>query len=509
VLEEERKFEVGPRFAVPDLAACVPAGGRIVVRPKVTLTATYFDTADLRLARAGVSLRHRRGDDLPWTVKLPTDVPGARHEISRRGGSGSVPADLLALVTVWRRGAPIGPAAVLRSVRQRYDVCDASDTVLAEIADDFVSVVDGRRTVARFRELEVERKAGDTGLLDRIEAVLAGAGATTGIFTPKHVRALGAAAQAPADLPAPALPHRPAVTAGEVATGALRRDIARILMHDPLVRMRAGVGRGDTAVHQMRVGCRRLRSDLHTFALLVDPGWAAELRTEVRWLARLLGAARDAEVLRDRLVRTASADPLAPLDEASVARLDADLAARYEDAYTALDKALESERYLSLVDALLAAGQPVLTALARAPAGEVLPRLVGTPWRALAYGDPGAFNGADDLDPAAPDAVWHAVRIRAKRARYAVDAAAALGDPARRLAAALARVQELLGEHQDAAVAAGTWLGIAQSDPDDHLLAVTAGRLMERERAAIRTVRAGFAAAWRAASARRLTAWLP
>ena len=69
-------------------------------------------------------------------------------------------------------------------------------------------------------------------------------------------------------------------------------------------------------------------------------------------------------------------------------------------------------------------------------------------------------------------------------------------------------MQDLLGEHQDAAVAADTWLAIANSDPDDHALAVTAGRLFERERAAVRAARAAFPAAWRAASRRRLTEWM-
>jgi hypothetical protein len=69
-------------------------------------------------------------------------------------------------------------------------------------------------------------------------------------------------------------------------------------------------------------------------------------------------------------------------------------------------------------------------------------------------------------------------------------------------------VQTLLGEHQDAAVAADTWLDIAKSDPDDHVLAITAGRLFERERAAVRQARAGFPAAWAAATKKKVTAWL-
>ena len=81
MVEEERKYDVGPDFAVPDLSGAVPAGGRVVPLPPVTLTATYYDTEDLRLARSGASLRYRRGDAEPWTVKLPTGSVGVRHEI--------------------------------------------------------------------------------------------------------------------------------------------------------------------------------------------------------------------------------------------------------------------------------------------------------------------------------------------------------------------------------------------------------------------------------------------
>jgi CHAD domain-containing protein len=94
--------------------------------------------------------------------------------------------------------------------------------------------------------------------------------------------------------------------------------------------------------------------------------------------------------------------------------------------------------------------------------------------------------------------------------RYAVEAVAeAIGDPAPRFARRLAKVQNLLGEHQDAAIAGQTWLEIAESDPDDHSLAVAAGRLFERERAAIRRARDAFPAAWRATDKRALWGWLP
>ncbi|GAA4676643.1 CYTH and CHAD domain-containing protein [Phytohabitans rumicis] len=509
MLEEERKYEVEPRFALPDLTGALPSGGRIVERPAVTLTATYYDAPDLRLARAGVSLRYRRGDAEPWTVKLPADVPGVRHEISRGGGPDIPPADLVALVTAYSLGAPLEPATVVRTVRQAYELRDGNDRMLAELADDAVSVLDGRKVKSKFREIEVERKAGGRKLLDRVEEALREAGAVAGGFTPKHVRALGEAAAGPPDLvSASDVPRKP--KAGEVVTAAIRRGIGRILTHDPLVRLRAPVGDNDTAVHQMRVGCRRLRSDLRTFGPLVEASWAKPLRDELGWIAGLLGGARDAEVLRARLRRTAATDPLAPPDEAAVARIDADLAARHEDALVALDEGLRSDRYVKLVEVLVAAAkEPHLTPLARSRAVDVLPKLVSRPWRQFAHGSRG-IDGAAELDPYAPDEQWHAVRINGKRARYAVEAVAGvLGGAAPELAKALAGVQDLLGEHQDAATAAETWLAIAMADPDDHALAVTAGRLFERERAAIRTVRTDFPDAWDKAAKPRMTAWLP
>lgn len=509
MLEEERKYEVAAGFSLPDLSDCAPEGGRLIVRPPTKLRATYYDTTDLRLARAGASLRFRRGDDEPWTVKLPTDAPGVRNEISMNGSPSTIPGRLLDLVTAYTRGAPVAAVVTLNTVRQAHQLCDRDDRVAVEVVDDTVTINDGKKAVLKFREIEVERKAGKAKLLDIVEVALRDAGALAGGFTPKHVRALGLAATQPPDWPPPPakLPKKPA--AGDVVTVAIHRDIARIIANDPLVRLRATIGRDDTAVHQMRVGCRRLRSDLRTFGSLVDRGWASSLRTEVGWLADALGVARDAEVLRARLRRTAETDPLVPLDEVAVARIDADLAARHEDAVQALDKVMCEERYHQLLELLLqATREPQLSGAADQPAELVLGGLVAKPWRRFAHGGHDV-DGAAQLEPTSPDKAWHAVRVNGKRARYAVEAVAAvLGGEAKALASALTDVQDLLGEHQDAAVAADTWLAIANADPDDHALAVTAGRLYERERTTVRAIRATFPLAWRAASRRRLTEWM-
>ncbi len=509
MLEEELKFEADSGVVVPDLTGCLPPGGRVETRTAVTLRATYHDTGDLRLARAGASLRYRKGDSAPWTVKLPTPVPQVRVEVSRAGTPGQPPADLVALVTAYTRGAVIAPRVVLRTRRQVTMLVDADGVPLAEVDDDAVTVLDGATVLHQFREIEVERHTGSTELLDQIGAALRAAGASTGVFTPKHVRALAVAD--PPDLVPPGGPGKDRPRAGAVVTRALRADIARVFAYDPLVRLGEPLPDGDTPVHQMRVGARRLVSDLRTFQPLLDPAPLGPLRAELRWLGGILGEVRDAEVLRERLRRTASTDPVAPLDPDAVDRLDTVLAARYERARAELAEQLCTGRYHALLDRLvvLAATPDLVADRARKRAVDLLPRLAARPWYRLVTG-PDGISGPGDLDPLGPDEPWHQVRIQAKRARYAVEAVAdAIGAPARDLGKALAAVQDVLGEHQDAAIAAQTWLAVALADPTDHPLAVTAGRLVERERAAVHRSRAALRGAWANATRPALTGWLP
>src|SRR2546430_3524893 len=167
MLEEERKYDVDPRFPVPELGPALPAGGQVVALPPASLRATYYDTPDRRLARAGVSLRHRRGDELPWTVKLPTGVAGVRHEISRAGTPRDVPEEFVDLVTAYTRGGALEPAAVLRTTRRVYELRDRDRARPAGLDDDTGSGMDGRTVRLRVRGIEVERHQGGAKLLHR------------------------------------------------------------------------------------------------------------------------------------------------------------------------------------------------------------------------------------------------------------------------------------------------------------------------------------------------------
>jgi hypothetical protein len=67
------------------------------------------------------------------------------------------------------------------------------------------------------------------------------------------------------------VPRSPVALRGaDAVADALRRDMNRIFGYDLLVYLREPLSDGDTAVHQMRVGCRRLRVDLRMLRPLLD-----------------------------------------------------------------------------------------------------------------------------------------------------------------------------------------------------------------------------------------------
>jgi CHAD domain-containing protein len=195
-----------------------------------------------------------------------------------------------------------------------------------------------------------------------------------------------------------------------------------------------------------------MRSAFQAYSKIVDRSATRELTDELKWLAGVLGDARDLEVLHSRFTHAVHELPdelvIGPVE----ARLTRHFAGREADARTALISALDSERYLALlaaIDRLLA--DPPLTSRAQTKSARVLPRLVGRAHRRVA----GHVQVADQL-PAGDerDTHWHEDRKASKRLRYAAEAAApALGTPAQRLVKQVKHVQELLGDHQDAVVA--------------------------------------------------------
>lgn len=195
-LEREAKFDVPEDFALPSLD--IPARGiRSVDRGTHLLDAVYWDTASLQLLQHRIGLRHRTRDgvDGRWTLKGAAREAGGvleREEVEVDGRPETLPAELRHRLPSEARDALI-PVAHLRTQRHVHDLLDGSDQRWAELADDSVTVVDGDRVVATFREVEVEmtRDNADT-LLPPILERLRAAGARRPARSAKYVRALEA-----------------------------------------------------------------------------------------------------------------------------------------------------------------------------------------------------------------------------------------------------------------------------------------------------------------------------
>ncbi|MDQ3354937.1 MAG: CHAD domain-containing protein, partial [Actinomycetota bacterium] len=109
--------------------------------------------------------------------------------------------------------------------------------------------------------------------------------------------------------------------------------------------------------------------------------------------------------------------------------------------------------------------------------------------------------------PDGADEELHQVRIRAKRCRYAAEVAAlAVGKPAKQLARAVADLQDVLGEHQDAVVAEAWLRSVAHElTPGE---ALVAGQLIAGQRKIAARSRGSWPEAWDRASRRKLRGWL-
>jgi CHAD domain-containing protein len=494
--EREAKLVAPAGFDLPRLGG--PEDG-FLAEPQAArrLQTTYYDTADLRLARWGASLRYRPGEG--WTVKLPQGQEGAllvRAEHVFPGDGRKPPAEAVALVRAFVRTGRLAPAARMRTVRRPVELRDPAGSRLAEVVDDDVQVLAGRRVTSRVRELEVElAEDADAGLLDQVVDRLLEAGAQAAEPVPKYLRALGGRERV----------LGPEVVEPEVDSTAsveilLRHDLASGTLR--LFRHEAGVRTGEDpeAVHQARVATRRIRSTLRTFSSLLDPEWTDRLRDELKWLADLLGQVRDTDVLLERF-----SEHLAALPEADAKvgpRLLARLVDQRDSARRRLLAGMATERYAVLLDDLVAAAAaPALLPGADRPAAEVMPPLVVRPWKKLRKA---VRKAGDDPD----DHQLHQTRIRAKRARYAAEAVEpVIGKPAEDYADAVADLQSVLGDHQDAVVGEA-WLreaaGSARRD-----VALVAGLLIAAERASAADTRDHWREVWKGANRGQLRAWLP
>jgi inorganic triphosphatase YgiF len=185
--ERELKMDVTTDFVVPDFGVLE---AEVEDLDSKTMVALYWDTTDLRLARAHYGVRHRT--DGAWTVKGPSRRTAAsllkRSEEEFPGDSSYPPSPVISRVRGAIGEAPLQPTVQL--VTQRHTLVVRLDGAVVEVVHDLVTVSANGIVCGDFCEVELELKSGEESVVTRLERELEKAGATPSDVPSKYIRAL-------------------------------------------------------------------------------------------------------------------------------------------------------------------------------------------------------------------------------------------------------------------------------------------------------------------------------
>ena len=477
-----------------------PVSGFSVVPAGVKeLDDTYFDTADWRVHKAGYTCRVRhKGTDAELTLKAMADASGGmrtRRELTEGLPSGSLaparaPGPCGVALRAMAGRAELVPLFRLQTRRQLFLLSDALGP-LGEVALDDTSIPVGEDTPVRLARVEVEV---DQSAVDRarlfVSALVSGNGLTEAL-TSKFESALiatGLRVPGPPDLGPTAVDD--GMTAAQVAFAVLRKQFAVFLANESGTRL----GQDIEALHDMRVATRRLRAAMAAFRPFLTPRMLA-FRDEFGRVAAALGEVRDLDVQLERMAEWRA--NFSPERAHALDAIEDLLQARRGAARKRMLLALDSRRYERLVARFTAAlrfGSPRSFAPGRVPILAVAPDLVEKRYRTVR-------KAGDKIGKSSPPELYHALRIDAKKLRYALEfvGAGIYGRPAVDFSTRVTALQDVLGLPQDAYVAIAMLQEIADSSGRKlgpaTLMAM--GVISERYRAHAEDLRAQFPAVYK------------
>src|SRR5579859_4665611 len=429
--EIELKFACGPGDLAAVLAAA-PAGDDETRE----LISVYFDTPDLVLQKAGASLRVReyKGRRVQ-TLKRGRGMVREEHEAPIEGLAPD-PA-LEPLPSMLPHGADLRPAFNVRVSRRQRTLRFKGAVIEIALDQGEVSGGDQKSPIC---EVELELKSGAPAALFALARELSAAAPLYLAFDSKAARGQALVAGEPP----PARRGGEVELDGDASAGAAFQAVAR----NALAQIAANAAAlretpSAEAVHQLRVGVRRLRSALTTFKPILDGEGLETLKTDLKWLSRSSERARNLDVFADETLQPAEASDVQPAGLPTL-RDAIDLARRAAWIHAA--EASASERFRALMIDAAAwvetgdwraqhdAGGPVRP-FARRALKRHLKKLEGRGRAARGGGD----------------TARHHLRIESKKLRYAAEA---LGDlfgekRARRYLRHLKELQEALGALND------------------------------------------------------------
>lgn len=319
--------EIELKFVVdPACAAAVDAALRRGPSRRTSIESHYLDTDDRRLARAGLALRLRKAGKL-WeqTLKAPGDSAVERHEETapRPGKWGpegprvdpalhaGTPAGALLDAALNPGDAPATPLRPVHvSIVTRRTVEVEAYGARVEVAFDQGLIRAGAKSEP-VCEVEYELKSGDPRAL--VEFGRAG--------VIEHGLWLSTASKsARGDLLAREDPGPNAVKAQAPRLGRAMPgpEILRAVLKNCLDHALANAGivadgrRDDEAIHQLRIGLRRLRTaarELGPLSAVLDPGWEAPVIVAFRALGHYRDRVTVAGAVQSLLRAAGSPEP--------------------------------------------------------------------------------------------------------------------------------------------------------------------------------------------------------
>lgn len=441
MVSESREIELKFLCAPGDLGAVLAAAPEGDDDSR-ELISVYFDTPDLVLQKAGVSLRVRESKGRR-TLTMKRGEGLAREEYEAPLEGDQPPSELAPLREILSEGdaAALTPAFNVR-VNRRQRLVRYGEAEI-ELALDQGEVSGGRR-VSPISEVELELKAGKPEALFDLARDLAKSAPLYISFDTKSARGQALVAGQPVE----ARRRDKVKLDREASAGGAFQQIARSSLGG--IAANAAVLREapqPEAVHQLRVAARRLRSALSTFRPVVEDHRYESVKDELRWLAKAFDQARNLDVFADQVLAPAQKMEAPP---AGLSALVSAVEAARQQARKEACEAAASERFRALmIDATawvetgewlggLAAAEP-----ARAFAARTLARRMK---KVLKRG-----RRIETRD----DETRHEVRIQAKKLRYAAEGLGSLyaDKKVERFVSRLKALQDTLGALNDIATA--------------------------------------------------------
>jgi triphosphatase len=423
-----------------------------LAQPPQRLVDSYLDTDDWRMARAGFVVRtRRRGRQDEITLKTtrwaeaggfrqPLDVCEELPDLGVIALGPDSPVGRRVHTLAGRQS--LRPVLEVRTRRRSFVLrIDGRDAAHIALDDTAIVVGNGQRPMQLSR-VEVRALPAWTDalgpLVQRLRVACGLQPAELSKFE-AGLLARGVVIPEPPDLGPTAID--PETNLGELAYAVLRRQLAVLRAKEPGTRL----GEDPEELHDMRVASRRLRAALDLFADVL-PIRARSFRSELGWLAGVLGVVRDLDVQLD-----AQAAMVEPGQEAIWADLTTVLLRERAAARGAMLAALDSARWERLVNGMatmVQQGPFRRSTTTRLAALIAVPELINTTHTAVVKAARRAKRSREAAD-------FHRLRIRCKRLRYSLEFSEELYDGrTSRYTRQLAKLQNQLGLFQDAEVAA-------------------------------------------------------